>query len=485
MKEKNDPNKMNCREIAALLPWCANNTATPEERVSVERHMDVCGACRRKSERWQSLAAMFNPSFPVEPVAAEPSPSFWGRLKGKVAAIMLPPWDQPFNGRRQPAWQSLVQVALLILFLAATSLAAYQRHQAQEQAKAHKNEVDRLNATIAEQKKLLDAKKEEPKIDPTPLPTPITLASLPARPVVNNTPPSEPAPSPALPGLAILRLETVRTDKNGRERPIPITISYFLQKVGNAESLTMVYIPRPDEGKTIIGSPANEHKRDNAQQDETQHWISIQKHFFMSQTEITQALWRLVASLPKVSIDLTPSPSKFSGENLPVESIRWEEAVEFCNRLSRATSKTYRLPTEAEWEYASRGNAITPFSYGETITPSLASYNWSHPYYDDGLMKRRGPKTTSVVGSFPANPYGLYDMHGNVGEFCLDNYVLRNSVEVLHAVRGGAFNTTAAECRSADRGWLKQKGGFKGKDHREDVGFRVVCSDCWDLPQAR
>ncbi|MFM5947041.1 MAG: formylglycine-generating enzyme family protein, partial [Dolichospermum sp.] len=190
-----------------------------------------------------------------------------------------------------------------------------------------------------------------------------------------------------------------------------------------------------------------------------------------------------VAALVKVNIDLISDPSYFKGDNLPVESVSWNDAQEFCARLSRMASKTYRLPTEAEWEYACRGGTITPFYCGETISTDLANYNGNYTYGQG--QKGQYQKKTTEVGIFPANPFGLYDMHGNVWEWCEDgwheNYInapvdgtawtsLSDNRKVL---RGGSWNFYPGYCRSAFRNYLAA--GFV----KYNLGFRVVCGAAW------
>ena len=114
------------------------------------------------------------------------------------------------------------------------------------------------------------------------------------------------------------------------------------------------------------------------------------------------------------------NPSYFKGEKRPVEKVSWDEAVEFCKKLSQKTGKTYRLPSEAEWEYACRAGTTTPFYFGETITPDLVNYNGNYPY--GSAPKGEYREQTTDVGKFPPNSFGLYDMHGNVWEWCEDVY---------------------------------------------------------------
>src|SRR5262249_22849878 len=125
-------------------------------------------------------------------------------------------------------------------------------------------------------------------------------------------------------------------------------------------------------GTFLMGSPDNEAGRSVSEG--PQHRVTI-KSFFIGKFPVTQAQWRAVALLPKVQMELSLNPSTFSGDDLPVESISWREAEEFCVRLSRETGRSYRLPSEAEWEYACRAGSRTPFHFGETVTPALVNYD--------------------------------------------------------------------------------------------------------------
>ncbi|NJR16239.1 MAG: formylglycine-generating enzyme family protein, partial [Calothrix sp. CSU_2_0] len=248
-------------------------------------------------------------------------------------------------------------------------------------------------------------------------------------------------------------------------------------------------------GTFMMGAPETEEgSRDS---ERPQHEVTVPT-FFMGKYPVTQAQWRTVASLPQVNRELKPDPSYFKGENRPVEQVSWFEAVEYCDRLTQHTKRPYRLPSEAEWEYACRAGTTTPFHFGETITTDLANYDgtdneeykWSGSY-------GRGPKgifreETTEVGSFGvANTLGLFDMHGNVWEWCLDDLHsdyegaptdgsawLDNSYGNLSDVqkgssavlRGGSWNNFPEYCRSACRDYLNRRGNI---DY--DVGFRVVC----------
>ena len=128
----------------------------------------------------------------------------------------------------------------------------------------------------------------------------------------------------------------------------------------------------------------------------------------------------MVAGWPQLERDLGADPSQFTGVNRPVEKVNWFEAVEFCRRLSQRTGRRYGLPSEAQWEYACRAGTITPFHFGPTISADLANYDASTAYGpgEKGTYRQE----TTPVGTFPANTWGLHDMHGNVWEWCLDHW---------------------------------------------------------------
>jgi len=144
------------------------------------------------------------------------------------------------------------------------------------------------------------------------------------------------------------------------------------EHLGNGITLEMVAIPG---GTFLMGSPESE--KDRSSNESPQHRVTV-KPFFMGKFTITQAQWQAVAALPKLKTDLNANPSHFKGANRPVEKVSWYDAEEFCARLSRKTSKAYRLPSEAEWEYACRSETTTPFHFGETLTPQIANYGNNH-----------------------------------------------------------------------------------------------------------
>jgi formylglycine-generating enzyme required for sulfatase activity len=266
----------------------------------------------------------------------------------------------------------------------------------------------------------------------------------------------------------------------------------FTERVGQQSAIDMVEIPG---GMFLMGSPAGEIKQiaqetgrtvekemkerlqEQLQWETPQHSVKIPA-YYLSKFEITQAQWLAVSKLPKVKRDLPSDPSYFKGSNRPVEMVSWDDAMEFCERLSRATGRKYRLPTEAEWEYACRAGSTAPFHFGDAIMSEWANYEGKSPYAD----APKGPyrEQTIPVGSLGvANAFGLYDMHGNVWEWCLDswheNYLsaprdgkIWDGDSLVKVIRGGAWNSYAGECRSSSRNRITAP--FK----RNAIGFRVV-----------
>jgi formylglycine-generating enzyme required for sulfatase activity len=233
-----------------------------------------------------------------------------------------------------------------------------------------------------------------------------------------------------------------------------------------------------------MGSPKEE--LNSSEDERPQHQVTI-KPFCFGKYPVTQVQWQAIAALPQVNLELKPNPSRFEGANRPVESVSWRDAVEFCARLSNHTQKPYRLPSEAEWEYACRAGTTTPFHFGETITTDLANYNGNYTYGNGSKGVYR--KETTEVGSFKiANEFGLYDMHGNVWEWCQDdwhnNYEgaptdgsawISDDAKSDKLLRGGSWPDNPENCRSASRGCYVA--GFDDNDS----GFRVVCGAAWTL----
>ena len=241
------------------------------------------------------------------------------------------------------------------------------------------------------------------------------------------------------------------------------------ENLGNGVILEMVAIPG---GKFLMGSPQGE----GNDREKPQHQVTIQP-FYMGKYPVTQAQWEMVSRLPEVKIDLRSKPSHFKGANLPVENVSWHDAQEFCARISKATGKLYRLPSEAEWEYACRANTTTLYYFGDTITTDLVNHNNKYGQ-------------TTDVGKFPPNAFGLYDMHGNVWEWCEDgwheNYINaptwpNNNIPWIsqsdnkRMLRGGQWYLNPSYCRSASRSYNN------GDRRNKDNGFRLVVSGAGTL----
>ncbi len=238
--------------------------------------------------------------------------------------------------------------------------------------------------------------------------------------------------------------------------------------------LEMLQIP---EGEFLMGSAENE----GNYREQPQHLVKIAP-FFLSRFTITQSQWKIIANNSRVRRELNATPSKFVGENLPVEQVTWFEAVEFCERLQLLTGRPYRLPTEAEWEYACRAGSDTAFSFGETISPEVATYD-STQRYKSG-PKAKSPRQTSEVGAHQAsNTFGLSDMHGNVWEWCADHWddsydnapndgkaLLTDNMQWERVIRGGSWQDSPIVCRS------RYRNGVSPSNKIITIGFRVALS---------
>jgi len=198
----------------------------------------------------------------------------------------------------------------------------------------------------------------------------------------------------------------------------------------------------------LMGSPQGEPERLD---DEQQHEVILSKGYWLDETACTQELWREV---------MGKNPSNFKGENLPVETVSWDDCQQFIRALNdQKPGLDLRLPTEAEWEFACRAGSTTPFSLGENITPEQVNYNGKYPY--DNAEKGENRGTTVAVKTFLCNTWGLYEMHGNVWEWCGDwfgDYPVDTAVDPTgpdggsnRVLRGGGWISFARYCRSAYR----------------------------------
>ncbi len=241
------------------------------------------------------------------------------------------------------------------------------------------------------------------------------------------------------------------------------TAEQFTEDLGNGISLDMILIP---SGIFKMGSLPHHGNPD----EQPQHLVTI-KSFMMGKFLVTQAQWKAVAGrLP---------PCRFKGDNLPVDRVSWNDAQKFCQRLSQRTGRNYQLPSETQWEYACRAGTNTPFGYGETLTVDVANFNGEHTFREE----RRGFyfHSTNEGGKFPPNAFGIYDMHGNLWEWCADNWLddysssprdassYQNKDSKYRLARGGSWHEPPELCRSAARLRVLQS------EADEFMGFRVAC----------
>jgi formylglycine-generating enzyme required for sulfatase activity len=247
-----------------------------------------------------------------------------------------------------------------------------------------------------------------------------------------------------------------------------VALAQEAKEITNSIGMKLVRIPK---GTFQMGSPIEE---EGADDDEAQHQVTISKDYYLGVTEVTQGQYEKV---------MGTNPSRFQKQVIrksdssmyPVEKVLWEDAVEFCKKLSdlpeeKVAGRVYRLPTDAEWEYACRAGSNTAYSFGEG-SKSLGDYAW---------FGGNSNNQTHPVGEKKANAWGLYDMHGNVWEWCTDWYGKYPKGAVSDPVgpregsyrvlRGGGWGTAAANCRSADRCMFLPSRRFS------IFGFRVALS---------
>ena len=266
--------------------------------------------------------------------------------------------------------------------------------------------------------------------------------------------------------MKIIEFETPTLDEEGeviaRTRH---SVEQFTENFGKDASLDMLVIPA---GMFQMGSPPHHGNPDEG----PQHFVTI-KSFMMGKFLVTQAQWKAVmGKLPSC---------RFKGEDLPVERVSWEDAQKFCQRLSKQTGRNYGLPSETQWEYACRAGTITPFSFGETLTSDIANFNGEHTFRDEprGIYFH----STNEGGKFPPTAFGLYDMHGNLWEWCADNWLddysstprdessYQKHADPYRTARGGSWHDPPVLCRSAARLRVLQT------EAEEFIGLRVACKN--------
>lgn len=280
----------------------------------------------------------------------------------------------------------------------------------------------------------------------------------------------EPPPEtePAAPQLSSFTFEVLGVNDRGQIRRRRIqSAQYYRQSLNDTVALEMVYVPG---GQFNMGSSVTEaHRHKN---EGPRHSVTVPP-FFMGKYPVTQAQWQII---------MGDNPSQFQGADLPVEGMSWQAAVEFCQKLSAATGQAYRLPSEAEWEYAARAGTNTPFTIGATLTTQLANYDGRYTYGQGA----KGPfrQTTIKVGTFAGNAFGLYDIHGQVWEWCQDHWhddysgaptdgsawVNEGETNTRRVRRGGSWYEGPHTCRSAFR--------YRSSpdSSQNSFGLRVVCS---------
>ncbi|NET43682.1 MAG: formylglycine-generating enzyme family protein [Okeania sp. SIO2B3] len=294
-----------------------------------------------------------------------------------------------------------------------------------------------------------------------------------SEPIPEPPPQPEPTPKPTpppQPKFSIQTFTTVIVNRKGEViSRLPGKAEVMRENLGNGISLEMVKIPA---GRFFMGSPETEEGRRDSES--PQNYVDVPE-FFMGKYPVTQAQWSAV---------MGNNPSYFKGANRPVEQVSWNWATKFCQELSGITGKKYSLPSESQWEYACRAGTTTPFYFGETITSELANYYDYRKIYADELRGICCEETTDV-GIFPPNSFGLYDMHGNVWEWCQDvwhdNY---NGAPTdgsawetggdsnIRLLRGGGWDDYSWVCRCAWRGYYYAVALFNNR------GFRIV----WSVP---
>lgn len=248
-------------------------------------------------------------------------------------------------------------------------------------------------------------------------------------------------------------------DESAEPAPLPAGLELLPARARHPQ--TGIVLVRLPAGRFVRGSPADEPGRDG---DEAQREVEVGP-FWLGETEVTVGQWELVMGADFDAPSLDPA--------LPVSNVTWYQAQEFVARLNELGPPGWRLPSEDEWEYACRAGTTTPFSFGEDIRPELVNFDAYYPY-------RGGPRGEHSTGhkpvrSLPANAWGLYELHGNVIEWCADVYTASGlpgepSEGAPRVLRGGAFVSSADQVRSA---WRE---GYPPKSDGTEYGLRVAWS---------
>jgi formylglycine-generating enzyme required for sulfatase activity len=269
----------------------------------------------------------------------------------------------------------------------------------------------------------------------------------------------------------------------------PVLVGSDTREITNSIGVKLVLIP---EGTFKMGSPTAEKDRNR---DEYQHDVKISKPFYLGVYTVTQKQYREV---------MGTNPSYFSKtgggkdqvkdldtDDFPVEQVSWEDADQFCKQLSalppeKKAKRSYRLPTEAQWEYACRAGASTPFAFGKSLSSRQANFNGNNPY--GGASKGPYLGRTREVRSYKPNAWGLFNMHGNVWQWCRDWYgedSYKDSPKrdpegkksgTRRVMRGGSWWSNASNCRAANRS------SYEPAKRGDLFGFRLVCVPAGKTP---
>jgi len=311
-----------------------------------------------------------------------------------------------------------------------------------EQSPNHKADLTGIPTLID---RVAAAPSPQPRLVPVPPPV---------KPPVNNPPAQNPAPK------------------------IEAPIAQAGHVITNGLGMKFAYIPPTGAEGFLMGSPVTEEKH---RPDETLHKVILTQGFYLGVYEVTQDEYQqIMGNNPSHFSAAHIKAAKIFGQDarfFPVERVSWNLATEFCRKLSAREGKTYRLPTEAEWEYACRAKTTTPFHFGKSCNGTEANCDGKFPYGTS--VKGEDMQRTSLVGRYAPNRWGLHDMHGNVGEWCADKYgdypagTVTNptgpsSDTIYRVFRGGGWYNSPHFCRSAFRD------SSSDTVATNDVGFRVV-----------